>query len=96
MPWYLPAPSMGPTKWPEIPRRADHRCRHPRQQEPDRPPAGPLDFQANGRVQCLVADIAAQGLDMGDSHVFNYNLPDVPETYVHRIGRTGRAGHSGT
>ena len=55
------------------------------------------DFKA-GRVQVLVAtDIAARGLDIEElSHVFNYNLPDVPETYVHRIGRTGRAGHGGT
>ena len=54
------------------------------------------DFKA-GRVQCLVAtDIAARGLDIEElSHVFNYNLPEVPETYVHRIGRTGRAGRGG-
>ena len=55
------------------------------------------DFKA-GKVQCLVAtDIAARGIDIEElSHVFNYNLPEVPETYVHRIGRTGRAGHGGT
>ena len=55
------------------------------------------DFKS-GAVQVLVAtDIAARGLDIEElSHVFNYNLPDVPETYVHRIGRTGRAGHGGT
>ena len=55
------------------------------------------DFKA-GRVKVLVAtDIAARGIDIEElSHVFNYNLPDVPETYVHRIGRTGRAGHGGT
>ena len=54
------------------------------------------DFKA-GRVRCLVAtDIAARGIDIEElSHVFNYNLPEVPETYVHRIGRTGRAGHGG-
>ena len=54
------------------------------------------DFKA-GRIRCLVAtDIAARGLDIEDlSHVFNYNLPEVPETYVHRIGRTGRAGREG-
>ena len=54
------------------------------------------DFKA-GKVQCLVAtDIAARGLDIEElSHVFNYNLPEVPETYVHRIGRTGRAGREG-
>ena len=55
------------------------------------------DFKA-GKIQCLVAtDIAARGLDIEElSHVFNYNLPEVPETYVHRIGRTGRAGREGT
>ena len=55
------------------------------------------DFKA-GRVRVLVAtDIAARGIDIDElAWVFNYNLPDVPETYVHRIGRTGRAGHSGT
>ena len=51
-----------------------------------------------GRTKVLVAtDIAARGIDINElSHVFNYDLPEVPETYVHRIGRTGRAGHSGT
>ena len=54
------------------------------------------EFKA-GKVRVLVAtDIAARGIDIEElSHVFNYNLPDVPETYVHRIGRTGRAGHDG-
>ena len=54
------------------------------------------DFKA-GNIRCLVAtDIAARGLDIEElSHVFNYNLPEVPETYVHRIGRTGRAGKDG-
>lgn len=51
-----------------------------------------------GEIQALVAtDIAARGLDIEElSHVFNYNLPEVPETYIHRIGRTGRAGRGGT
>jgi len=51
-----------------------------------------------GRVKVLVAtDIAARGIDIdGISHVFNYELPEVPETYVHRIGRTARAGREGT
>ena len=55
------------------------------------------DFKA-GKIKALVAtDIAARGIDIEElSHVFNYNLPDVPETYVHRIGRTGRAGRGGT
>ena len=54
------------------------------------------DFKS-GKIRCLVAtDIAARGLDIEElSHVFNYNLPEVPETYVHRIGRTGRAGRGG-
>jgi ATP-dependent RNA helicase RhlE len=51
----------------------------------------------DGSLRVLVAtDIAARGLDIEDlSCVFNYNLPEVPETYVHRIGRTGRAGRDG-
>lgn len=55
------------------------------------------DFKA-GKVRLLVAtDIAARGIDIEElPYVFNYNLPEVPETYVHRIGRTGRAGHEGT
>jgi len=50
-----------------------------------------------GRVRTLVAtDIAARGIDVdGISHVFNFDLPEVAETYVHRIGRTARAGKSG-
>jgi ATP-dependent RNA helicase RhlE len=49
------------------------------------------------RTRVLVAtDIAARGIDIDElTHVFNYDLPNVPETYVHRIGRTGRAGASG-
>lgn len=50
-----------------------------------------------GEIKYLVAtDVAARGLDIeGVTHVFNYNLPDDPENYVHRIGRTGRAGQFG-
>ena len=50
-----------------------------------------------GSLRVLVAtDIAARGIDVDElSHVINYDLPDVPETYVHRIGRTGRAGRDG-
>jgi ATP-dependent RNA helicase RhlE len=50
-----------------------------------------------GKTRVLVAtDIAARGIDVTDvSHVFNFDLPEVPETYVHRIGRTARAGASG-
>ena len=44
----------------------------------------------------IATDIASRGIDVDHlSHVINYDLPNVPETYVHRIGRTGRAGHSG-
>lgn len=54
------------------------------------------DFKAR-KIRILVAtDIAARGLDIQElSHVINYNLPEVPETYIHRIGRTGRAGLGG-
>jgi ATP-dependent RNA helicase RhlE len=50
-----------------------------------------------GRVRVLVAtDIAARGIDVdGVTHVVNFDLPNVPEAYVHRIGRTARAGHAG-
>ncbi len=50
-----------------------------------------------GRVKALIAtDIAARGIDIeAVSHVFNYELPNVPEAYVHRIGRTARAGGAG-
>ncbi|MDB5230823.1 MAG: box helicase [Chitinophagaceae bacterium] len=49
-------------------------------------------------IRILVAtDIAARGIDVDNlSHVFNFELPEVPETYVHRIGRTGRAGLNGS
>lgn len=51
----------------------------------------------SGTTRVLVAtDIAARGIDIDElSHVINFNLPNIPETYVHRIGRTGRAGLSG-
>ena len=51
----------------------------------------------NHTLRVLIAtDIAARGIDVDLlSHVVNYELPNVPETYVHRIGRTGRAGHEG-
>jgi ATP-dependent RNA helicase RhlE len=51
-----------------------------------------------GEIRTLVAtDIAARGIDVdGISHVINFDLPNVPETYVHRIGRTARAGAEGT
>ncbi|WP_419816804.1 DEAD/DEAH box helicase [Glacieibacterium sp.] len=56
-----------------------------------------LDSFKKGQVKVLIAtDIAARGIDVdGVSHVFNYELPNVPESYVHRIGRTARAGAAG-
>lgn len=56
-----------------------------------------LDSFKKGRIRALVAtDIAARGIDIEDlPFVVNFELPNVPETYVHRIGRTGRAGKSG-
>jgi ATP-dependent RNA helicase RhlE len=52
----------------------------------------------NGSIRALVAtDIAARGIDIEDlPYVINFELPNVPETYIHRIGRTGRAGKEGT
>ena len=57
-----------------------------------------LDYFKTGKVTALVAtDIAARGLDIEElPHVINYDLPQVAEDYIHRIGRTGRAGSSGT
>ena len=56
-----------------------------------------LDAFKNGNVTILVAtDIAARGIDVENiSHVINFELPNIPESYVHRIGRTARAGKSG-
>lgn len=56
-----------------------------------------LDAFRSGKLTVLVAtDIAARGIDVdGVTHVINFDLPNVPETYVHRIGRTARAGASG-
>ena len=56
-----------------------------------------LGLFRTGDVKVLVAtDIAARGIDIpGVSHVLNFDLPNVPEQYVHRIGRTARAGASG-
>ena len=56
-----------------------------------------LEGFKNGTVRILVAtDIAARGLDIDQlPHVVNFDLPNVPEDYVHRIGRTGRAGNNG-
>ncbi|MCH8853712.1 MAG: DEAD/DEAH box helicase [Planctomycetes bacterium] len=54
-------------------------------------------FKAGTTAVLVATDIAARGLDIDDiSHVINYDLTNEPETYVHRIGRTGRAGATGT
>jgi ATP-dependent RNA helicase RhlE len=57
-----------------------------------------LDAFKDGSCRVLVAtDIAARGIDIeGITHVINFDLPNIPESYVHRIGRTGRAGAAGT
>ncbi len=53
-------------------------------------------FKANKLAVLVATDIAARGIDVEDlKYVINYDLPNIPETYVHRIGRTGRAGASG-
>lgn len=53
-------------------------------------------FKAHALRVLIATDIAARGIDVDQlSHVINYELPNIPETYVHRIGRTGRAGHEG-
>jgi superfamily II DNA/RNA helicase len=56
-----------------------------------------LDSLRRGSVKILIAtDVAARGIDVPNiTHVFNYDLPKFPEDYVHRIGRTGRAGRNG-
>lgn len=56
-----------------------------------------LEAFQRGHLQVLVAtDVAARGLDIDDvTHVINYDMPDQPDAYVHRIGRTGRAGNEG-
>lgn len=56
-----------------------------------------LESFRNGKARVLVAtDIAARGIDIDEiSHVVNFDIPNIPESYVHRIGRTARAGHTG-
>ncbi|QUL38938.1 DEAD/DEAH box helicase [Erythrobacter sp. JK5] len=68
---------------------------HGNKSQPQRQRA--LDEFRRGKVSVLIAtDVAARGIDIpGVSHVINYELPNVPEQYVHRIGRTARAGRDG-
>jgi ATP-dependent RNA helicase RhlE len=92
--WSSPAPSTAPTRsWKGLEAgrrrsRAIHGNKSQNQRE--RTLAA---FKA-GEIRALVAtDIAARGIDVdGVTHVVNFELPNVPETYVHRIGRTARAG----
>src|SRR5207237_5895306 len=75
----------------------DHRVNriHADRSQPQREAA--LREFSDGRARVLVAtDIAARGLDVeAVSHVINYDVPAAPEDYVHRVGRTGRAGNEG-
>lgn len=55
------------------------------------------DFMSGKKRVVVATDVAGRGIHVNDiSHVVNYNIPQNPEDYVHRIGRTGRAGHTGT
>jgi len=55
------------------------------------------NFKAQTTRVLVATDIAARGIDVDDmEYVINFEMPNVPETYVHRIGRTGRAGAKGT
>ena len=60
--------------------------------------SGALAAFRSGKIRVLIAtDIAARGIDVAEiAHVINYDLPQVPEDYIHRIGRTGRAGATGS
>jgi len=68
---------------------------HGNKSQPQRDKA--MNAFRNGKIKVLVAtDIAARGIDVeGVSHVINFEIPNISETYVHRIGRTGRAGREG-
>ena len=78
------------------------RQEHPRRRAARRPfterTESAVEGFRSGRIRVLVAtDIAARGLDIdGITHVVNYDVPHTPETYVHRVGRTGRALATGT
>ena len=84
VPWRRTA---SPRAWPSTRTRAqNNRIRYP----------GRISrFRGDPRI-LVATDLAARGIDVdGITHVFNYELPNEPETYIHRIGRTARAGKSG-
>ena len=95
--WCSPAPSTAPTKScapcrkPGFAAEAIHGNKSQNQRE------RVLAAFRDGKLRILIAtDIAARGIDVdGVSHVVNYDLPNIPESYVHRIGRTARAGADG-
>ena len=92
-----PAPSTAPTAFAEQLERIGVQAEaiHGNKSQPARQRA--LESFRAGETRVLVAtDIAARGIDIdGITHVINYELPNVPESYVHRIGRTARAGADG-
>ena len=95
--WSSRAPSMAPTGWRTQLEQSGVAADaiHGNKSQGGRQRA--LERFRRGEARVLVAtDIAARGIDVDDiSHVINYELPDTPESYVHRIGRTARAGADG-
>src|SRR6201982_3527685 len=91
------APSMAPTRsYAALPRRGTPRSATHGNKSQNQRERVLTAFRA-GEIRTLVAtDIAARGIDVdGISHVVNYDLPNIPESYVARIGRTARAGADG-
>ena len=97
MPWSSRAPSTGPTKSPANLASRESKPTPFTAINRSPPASGPCAGFRTGKLHVLVAtDLAARGIDVDDiSHVINYDLPIDPESYVHRIGRTGRAGATG-
>lgn len=96
--WCSPAPSTAPDRVARdlvragIPAKAIHgnKSQNARQ-------LALREFKEHSLRVLVATDIAARGIDIDElPYVVNFDLPEVPETYVHRIGRTGRAGHYGT
>ncbi len=95
--WCSPAPSAAPTASAAISPRPALAAVALHGNKAQNARVRALDAFRNGHVRILVAtDIAARGIDVPNiSHVINYELPNEPESYVHRIGRTARAGAEG-